>query len=226
MYKLYHHPLCPFSRKIRIFLAAKEIEFELVAENVWERRKEFLAINPANTTPVLFDEENDFFVCNSSVIIEYIEEKHGQNNSFIGNSLASKAESRRIQSWFDEKFYQEVSKHILTEKYFNRFTPVAHQPNSEILRIARHNLNTHLSYIEYLIENQKYLASDDQITIADFAALGHISALDYFGDINWHHHEEIKNWYSLIKSHKFFNQILKDRVTNIFPPEYYSKLDF
>ena len=225
MYKLYHHPLCPFSRKIRIFLAAKEIEFELVVENFWERRKEFLAINPASAVPVLFDQENNFFICNSSAIIEYIEEKHCKNINFIGDSLVGKAEARRIQGWFDDKFYYEVSKYILAEKYFNRFSPISHQPNSEILAIARHNLNSHLGYIEYLIENQKYLARD-QISIADFAALGHISVLDYFGDINWRHHEEIKNWYSLIKSHKFFSQILKDRVANIPPPDNYSKLDF
>ncbi len=225
MYKLYHHPLCPFSRKIRIFLVAKGIEFELIIENFWERRKEFLAINPANTVPVLFDQDHNFFICHSATIIEYIEEKHNKNNNLIGNSLFEKAESRRIASWFDEKFYHEVSKYILAEKYFNRFTPGSHEPNSEILRAARHNLNIHLGYIEYLIENRKYLARD-QISIADFAASAHISVLDYFGDINWSHHEEIKNWYSLIKSHKFFTQILKDRIINIAPPSYYSELDF
>jgi glutathione S-transferase len=225
MYKLYHHPLCPFSRKIRIFLAAKEIKFELINENFWERKKDFLAINPASTVPVLIDNESNLPICYSLVIIEYIEEKHDKKNNFIGQSLIQKAEIRRIQNWFDEKFYLEVSKYILNERYFNRFLLPFQTPNSETLRVARHNLNIHLSYIEYLIENRKYLGGEE-ISVADFAAAGHISALDYFGDINWSHYEEIKNWYSLVKSHKFFSEILKDRIAGIIPSQNYSKLDF
>lgn len=225
MYKLYHYPLCPFSRKVRAFLAAKEIQFELIVENYWERRKEFIAMNPAGITPVLFDADSNFFISGSSVIVEYIEEKYGSNNSLIGNSLFIRAEARRIQDWFDQKFYHESVRYILEQKYFNRFTSVASQPDSEILKIARHNLHAHLGYIEYLLEDRKYLASN-QISIADLAAASHISTLDYFGDINWSHYEEVKNWYSLIKSHKFFSQILQDRVTNINPPDHYHKLDF
>lgn len=225
MYRLYHHPICPFSRKTRVFLAAKEIGFELVQENFWERRKEFIAMNPAGTVPVLFDNGDAVVVVNSATIIEYIEEKHGESKSFLGDSMVKRAETRRLQSWFDEKFYHEVSKHVLNERYFNRYLPSAISPDSEILRVARRNLNIHLSYIEYLLETRKYLAGD-QISVADFAAACQISVLDYFGDINWHHYLPAKDWYSLIKSHKIFGEILRDRIPNIAPPEHYSKIDF
>ncbi len=164
-------------------------------------------------------------VCNSSIIIEYIEEKHKDGKSFLGDSLTKRAEVRRLQYWFDEKFFNEVSKYVLNERYFNRYLPGAKAPDSEILRVARRNLNIHLSYIEYLLETRKYLAGD-QISVADFAAACQISVLDYFGDINWHHYLPAKDWYSLIKSHKIFGEILKDRIANITPPEWYSKLDF
>ena len=225
MYRLYHHSICPFSRKVRVYLAAKEIGFELIQENFWERRKEFIAMNPSGTVPVLFDNANATLIATSSVIIEYIEEKHNETQSFIGDSIAKRAEVRRLQNWFDEKFYYEVSKYVLNERYFNRYLPGSHSPNSETLRVARRNLNIHLSYIEYLLESRKYLAGD-QISLADFAAACQISVLDYFGDINWHHYLPAKDWYSLIKSHKIFGEILKDRIPNINPPEWYSKLDF
>ncbi len=225
MYRLYHHPICPFSRKIRVFLVAKEIGFELVQENFWERRKEFIAMNPSGTVPVLFDNGDAVVVVNSATIVEYIEEKHAESKNFLGDSVVKRAETRRLQSWFDEKFYHEVSKHVLNERYFNRYLPSAVSPDSEILRIARRNLNIHLSYIEYLLETRKYLAGD-QISVADFAAACQISVLDYFGDINWHHYLPAKDWYSLIKSHKIFGEILRDRIPNITPPEHYSKIDF
>lgn len=225
MYRLYHHPVCPFSRKVRVHLAAKEIGLELIQENVWERRKELIAMNPAGTIPVLFDNSNTTIVTNSTIIIEYIEEKHKRTKNFLGETIEKKAEIRRIQYWFDEKFYHEVSKYILNERYFNRYLPGAQSPSSEILLVARRNLNIHLSYIEFLLETRKYLAGD-QISVADFAAACQISVLDYFGDINWQHYLPVKEWYSLIKSHKIFSEILKDKILNVTPPDYYTKLDF
>ena len=225
MYRLYYHPLCPFSRKVRVHLTAKEIDFELVQENFWERRKEFIAMNPAGTVPIIFDNENANLIIDSSVICEYIEEKHEDGKNYFGDNYVKRAESRRLQNWFDEKFYNEVTKHVLNERYFNRFLPSSKAPDSDILRVARRNLNIHLSYIEFLLESRKYLAGD-QISIADFSAASHISVLDYFGDINWHHYAPTKDWYCLIKSHKIFNEVLRDRMANIAPPEWYSKLDF
>lgn len=225
MYRLYHHPICPFSRQIRLLLAAKDIGFELVKENFWERRREFIAMNPAGKLPVLFDNTSIIPVSSTSVIIEYIEEKHKESNSYIGEGLGRKAEARRIQVWFDNKFYNEVGKYILDERFYNRYLPEKKYPDSEILRKARKNLLVHLKYIEYLLESRKYLAGD-YISIADFAAASHLSSIDYFGDINWNLYLSVKDWYSVVKSHKFFMEILKDRIVNIDPPEHYSKLDF
>ncbi|MFT6332538.1 MAG: glutathione S-transferase [Lentimonas sp.] len=225
MYKLYHHILCPFSRKIRFLLSQKAVDFKLIEENFWERREIFVAINPMGSVPVLFDEHNRNVVCPSSTIAEYIEEKHDDNQNYFGNSLVIRAESRRLQSWLDEKFYVEVVKHLLNERYFNRFTKNPTSPNSENIRLAKNNLKIHLDYLEFLLENRKYLASD-KISIADFSAAGHISSLDYFGDIDWPHRQILKEWYCLVKSQKGFGNILKDRVVGIVPPEYYHKLDF
>ncbi len=225
MYRLYHHPICPFSRKIRVYLVSKNIGYELIQENFWERRKEFIAMNPAGTIPILFDNSNSIVVCHSNIIVEYIEEKHKDTKNFIGDNVEKRAEARRIEYWFDNKFYNEVSRHILGERYFNRYLPGENSPNSETIRIAKKNLNVHFGYIEYLLESRKYLACD-QISIADFAAASQLSVLDYFGDINWNHYSLAKDWYSLIKSHKAFQEILKDRIANIIPPEHYSNLDF
>jgi len=225
MYTLYHHILCPFSRKIRFLLAQKGIHFELIKENFWERRREFIAINVMGSVPVLFDNNNHYVISGSSVIAEYIEEKHDDSHNYFGDSLLKRAESRRIQMWFDEKFYNEVSKHILKERYFNCFFTNKSSPSPEIISIAKRNLNIHLNYLEFLLENRKYLAGD-QISIGDFSAAGHISALDYFGDINWQNRDSIKEWYAVVKSQKGFVEILKDRISVIKPSEHYSKLDF
>jgi glutathione S-transferase len=225
MYRLLYHPICPFSRKNRVHLSAKDLVFELVHENFWERRKEFIAMNPSGNMPVLFDNSNGSSVCCSSGIVEYIEEKHHEVRNFLGDNPVKRAEVRRLQDWFDNKFYNEITKYILNERYLSRFLKSSHSPSSDVMRIARKNLEVHFKYVEFLLENRKYLAGD-QISVADFSGASHISVLDYFGDINWNHFQLAKEWYSLIKSHKIFSEVLKDRIPNLTPPEWYSKLDF
>jgi glutathione S-transferase len=225
MYRLYYNILCPFSRKTRIHLLAKGLSFDLVQENIIEKRKEFIAMNPSGELPILVDNSNSAIICTPSAIVEYIEEKHSDERNFIGDSIVSRAENRRLQHWFDNKFYYEVLKPLLDEKYFSRFLPEKKSPDSSVLRVARHNLSVHLSYVEYLLETNKYLASDE-ISLSDFSAFAHISILDYFGDINWNYHRLVRDWYCLVKSHKISAEVLKDRVSNINPPDYYSKLDW
>lgn len=225
MYKLYHQPLCPFSRKVRILLSCKEIPFELAIEDFWNRRKEFIAMNAIGSVPVLFDINSGHIISDSSVIVEYVEEKYSSTAGYIGESINQRAEARRIQAWFDHKFFNEVTKYILYKRFFNRFVSGSEVPTSEGLMMSKRNLVVHLNYIEFLLEDRQYLAGD-KISIADFAAAGQISVLDYFGDINWNHYEIVKDWYSLVKSQKSFSAILQDKVSNVSPPEWYSKIDF
>ena len=53
MTRLYHVPLSPFCRKVRLTLAEKKIEVELVEERYWERGPDFLRRNPAGRIPVI-----------------------------------------------------------------------------------------------------------------------------------------------------------------------------
>ena len=53
MARLFHVPLSPFCRKVRLSLAEKKIEVELVEERYWEADPDFLRRNPAAKVPVL-----------------------------------------------------------------------------------------------------------------------------------------------------------------------------
>ena len=56
MRRLFHLPLSPFSRKIRLVMAEKKLEVDLVEEPVWQKRLEFLKLNAAGKVPVLLIE--------------------------------------------------------------------------------------------------------------------------------------------------------------------------
>jgi len=53
MRALYHLPLSPYARKVRLVLAEKRLPVDLQLEKPWERRPEYLELNPAGTVPTL-----------------------------------------------------------------------------------------------------------------------------------------------------------------------------
>ena len=103
---LYHLPLSPFARKVRLALAEKRIPFELRVEKVWERRDEFLAMNPACTVPVL-QEANGLSIVDSNAICEYLDEAY-PDMPLLGRTLAERAEVRRLVAWFDHNLQSKA----------------------------------------------------------------------------------------------------------------------
>jgi len=55
MLKLLHFPLCPYSRKVRLALAEKELEVAAEAIEPWLYRDDLKTGNPAGEVPILED---------------------------------------------------------------------------------------------------------------------------------------------------------------------------
>jgi len=77
MPQLYHHPLDPQSRFARLALAEYGVEPDLIEERPFERRRDFLRLDPAGETPVLVT-DHDFIVPGAAVIAEYLDESLGE----------------------------------------------------------------------------------------------------------------------------------------------------
>ena len=73
---LFHHPLCPHSRFIRLALAEYGLDVDLFEEKVHERRQDFLLIDPAGRTPVLVA-DGGLVVPGAGPIAEWIDEAYG-----------------------------------------------------------------------------------------------------------------------------------------------------
>src|SRR6185369_16714455 len=176
MRTLYHTPLSPSCRKLRILLREKDLEFELSQENFWERRDDFFALNPAGEVPVLVEPDGEV-VAGNYAIMEYLEEAYRDNNKrYIGSSITERAEVRRLIDWFDSKFNIEVTENILFEKVFKKLLHYG-EPQSEAIRAGKQNMLHHLDYIAFLTAEHQYLAGET-LTLADMAAAAHLSALD------------------------------------------------
>ena len=222
MPNLLHLPLDPFSRKIRIVLGEKKITASLAVEPIWERRHEFLSINPAGTVPV-FIEDDGTTISTSQAIAEYLEETSIEPALIFGTAL-QRAEIRRLCNWFDVKFNTEVTEYLLGEKIMKRFLGLG-EPSSETIRAGYANIDTHLGYIEYLAEQRAWLAGEN-FSLADITAASHISCIDYLGDIAWEDYQQAKQWYARIKSRPSFRPLLQDLIPGTQPPAHYKNLDF
>ncbi|ATU73574.1 Glutathione S-transferase 2 [Gluconacetobacter sp. SXCC-1] len=219
---LYHLPLSPYSRKVRLVLGEKRLPFELKTERVWERRPEYLDRNPAGTVPML-QEENGLCIPDSWVICEYLEEAY-PDTPLLGRTLAERVEVRRLVVWFDEKFGHEVSCRLLNEKVMKRISGRGN-PDGAALRAAYGNIRPHLSYIDWLAETRQWLAGN-MLSMADFAAAAHLSCLDFLDDVDWSRAPAAKDWYARVKSRPCFRSLLQDRMTGFNPPAHYADLDF
>ncbi|MBU8543938.1 MULTISPECIES: FtsZ-binding protein FzlA [Roseomonadaceae] len=219
---LFHLPLSPFARKVRLALAEKRLPFDLRIERVWERREEFMTVNPAGTVPVL-QEANGLWIADSYAICEYLDEAY-PDNPLLGRTLAERAEVRRLVAWFDQKFYAEVTRNLVFEKQMKRVLGRGN-PDAAAMRAGYANLKPHLEYIGWLAESRAWLAGP-QLGLADLAAAAQLSALDYIGDVDWSISDAAKDWYARVKSRPSFRPLLGDRVTGVTPPAHYDDLDF
>ncbi|AWB20235.1 glutathione S-transferase family protein [Methylobacterium currus] len=230
MATLHHSSFCPHSRFVRLIMAEMGMEPHLVEERPWERREEFLMMNPAGTTPVLV-EEGGLAVPGASIIAEYLDETRGLGLSglrLLPESPAARVEVRRLLDWFLQKFDQEVTGYLVTEKIHKRFMTSQHgggPPDMNAIRAARSNVRYHLKYIGYLISRRNWLAGS-QLTYADLAAAAHLSCVDYLGDVPWDEDEMARNWYARVKSRPSFRSLLTDRVAGMAPADHYADLDF
>jgi glutathione S-transferase len=228
MLTLFHQPLCPLSRYVRLILGEYGIEARLVEERFWERREEFLLLNPAGEIPVLVADGQPA-VPGATIIAEYIEETHPHGEDrLLPAAAGERVEVRRLAGWFNEKFHAEVSGPLATERVFKRHMTAEQgggPPDTDAMRAARHNIRYHLAYIGWLVRTRDWLAGD-RLSLADLAAAAHLSAADYLGDVPWTADEAAKNWYARVKSRPAFRTILADNLAGITPSKNYADLDF
>jgi len=221
MARLFHVPLSPFCRKVRLSLAEKKIEVELVEERYWDPDPDFLRRNPAAKVPVL--RLDGVMMSESAAICEYLEETRPEQ-SLLPKDPQQRLEVRRLVGWFDDKFHNEVTSKLLYERVNKKMMGQGF-PDSRNVKDGAKAIKYHLDYMTWILDHRRWLAGD-AMTLADFAAAAHLSALDYISDVDWNRSEVVKDWYAKIKSRPAFRGILADHVSGFPPPRHYNDLDF
>jgi glutathione S-transferase len=230
MFEIYHHPFSVASRFARLIAGEYGLTAEWRVERIWERRHDFLIMNPAATLPVAV-ENGGPPICGAIPFMEYVDETRGYalgDRRLMPDHPDGRAEMRRLVEWFLVKFDGEVTSYLAHEKILKLEMPRdsgGGAPDSSVLRIARANVQHHLGYLGWLAASRNWLAGP-RITFADLAAGAAISVADYLGEVNWEADEFLKQWYSRLKSRPSFRPILTDRILALPPAPSYADLDF
>ena len=227
---LYHHTASAASRFIRLCCAEMDFETDLIEERTWEKRPEFLRLNPAGSLPVCVV-ANGQPLCGPHVIAEYLDESFGvfkRDRRLLAEDPYKRAETRRLVEWFLIKLEHDVTTPLTRERVIKpqmRAAEGGGAPDSKVLRTARANIRQHLKYLSWLAGSRPWLAGD-RLSYADLAAAASISVLDYLGEIDWKDSPQAKDWYQRVKSRPSFRPLLSDRIRNMPPVAHYADLDF
>lgn len=227
---LYHHPMSAASRFIRLVLSEYGFQVELVEEQTWEMRREFLSLNPSGSLPVYVD-DNMRVLAGAFVISEFVDETHGvlkRDRRLFAEDPFQRAEIRRLTEWFLQKMEQDVTRPLVRERVYKLHMPTTlggGAPDSKVLRTARGNIRQHLKYLSWLAGSRPWLAGE-RLSYADLSAGAAISVLDYLGEIEWNEAPVVKDWYQRLKSRPSFRPLLAERVRGLTPVSHYADLDF
>jgi glutathione S-transferase len=163
--KLYYHPLSSFCHKVLIALYENDTSFEKQIVDLGDptSRDAFLKIWPIGRFPVLRDESRDWLVPESSVIIEYLDQRFPGKTKFLSADPDFARQTRMADRFYDLYVNTPMQK-IVTDK----LRP-AGQNDSFCVEQAQKQLHTALSMTEQEMAKKTW-AMGDAFSMADCAA--------------------------------------------------------
>jgi len=171
MIKLYHFSASTNSRKVRIVLIEKELEFERITIDLTKKEQknpEYLKIHPLGQVPALDDD--GFIVYDSTVINEYLEDEY-PHPPLLPSDSEGRAQARMMEDFRDNDFnphFVQIMREIRSKPEAERDSKLIEENKAEILRRC--------DRIEKELEGKKYLAGG--FSLADVAFMPNFDLLE------------------------------------------------
>ncbi|MBI3766960.1 MAG: glutathione S-transferase family protein [Deltaproteobacteria bacterium] len=170
MLKLHGALLSPFVRKVRVVLAEKQVPYELVPANPFEKPPAFLTLSPLGRIPALED-EGGRSLADSSVIAEYVEERFPEPPLFPRDPY-----ERARTRWFDEYADGGMGPSLTGKVFFQRVISAKLMKNAPDERIVAGGLAevpTYFAYLERELGNEEFLVAG-RFTLADISVMSQL----------------------------------------------------
>lgn len=173
MIKLYHSPISSNSRKVRIVLIEKGLDFERIQIDLSKKEQknpEYLKIHPFGQVPALDD--HGFIVYDSTVINEYLEDEYPYP-PLLPEDSEGRARARMMEDFRDNYF----TPHFIEIIHEVRYKPEG-QRDAKVIEHAKAEIVKCFDRIERELEGKEYLAGT--FSLADIAFMTNIDLLERF----------------------------------------------
>lgn len=177
MLKIYGALLSPFVRKVRCVLSEKQVPYELVATNPFDKSGDFLKRSPLGRIPALEDEQGRS-LADSTVIAEYLEERHPEPPLFPRDPY-----DRARVRWFDEYADGGMAPSLTAKIFFQRVISaklIKGGCDESVVQGALKELPTFLAYLEGELGGHQYLVAET-FTLADVSVACQLVNLRHAG---------------------------------------------
>ncbi len=197
MLKIYGALLSPFVRKVRAVLAEKQVEYDLVPSNPFEKSPEFLKRSPLGRIPA-FEDEHGRGLADSTVIAEYLEERF-PTPALFPQDVYDRARVR----WFDEYADGGMGPSLTGRIFFQRVIStklMRRQPDETVIAAALADLPNFLAYLERELGANDYLVANT-FTLADISVACQLINLHLAGvDVDAANYPALARWLARLTS--------------------------
>jgi glutathione S-transferase len=175
---VYGVPLSPFVRKLRLCLTEKGLDYQLEIVLPFDQPGWFHKLNPLGRIPALKD--GDFVLADSSVICQYLEDKHGNLTTLLGQNAEQHARVRWLEKYADYELAPLTTFTIFQNRVIN---PSMKKPADEkaVQSALTEELPVHFDYLEKSLGKAEYFVGD-ALSLADLAFACQIINMEHAGE--------------------------------------------
>lgn len=194
---VYGVPLSPYVRKLRLCLAEKGLDYELVIVLPFDQPTWFRDLNPLGRIPAIKD--GDLTLADSSVICQYFEDKYNDLTPLLGQNAEQHAKVRWLEKYADYELAPLTTFTIFQQRIIN---PSMNKPCDEgaVQLALKERLPVHFDYLEKTLGNAEFFVGDT-LSLADLAFACQMINMEHGGErLNEQRWPNLTGLYARIKA--------------------------
>ena len=162
MMNLYSGTTCPFSHRCRIVLYEKQMDFQVIDVDLFNKPEDIAVINPYNRVPVLVD--RDLVLYESNIINEYIDERFPHPQLMPPDPIM-RARARQLLFTMEQELFSHID---------------ALEKNLKSAEKSRLHVRDRLTELAPIFAKQKHMLGDE-FSMLDVAIAPLLWRLDHYG---------------------------------------------
>ncbi len=159
---LYSGTTCPFSQRCRIVLYEKQMDFQVIDVDLFNKPEDIAVINPYNRVPVLVD--RDLVLYESNIINEYIDERFPHPQLMPPDPIM-RARARQLLFTMEHELFSHID---------------ALEKNQKAAEKSRAHVRDRLIELTPIFTKQKHMLGDE-FSMLDVAIAPLLWRLDHYG---------------------------------------------